>query len=338
MLAIVRKITSITLPMLSLLFISSCSRKPSAGEVSIYCAVDEPYASKIFADFERDTGITVNPLYDIESSKSVGLAGRLTAEKDHPQADVWWGSEAFLTARLVHEQILAPYTSPSAADIAPGFKDKNGMWAGVGLRARVIAVGLPAPSFELKHVTDLLDPRLKGKICISRPTAGATGAHIAALYLLLGQDKADAFFKGLHDNDITLLGGNAEVADQVGTGGFQVGITDSDDISNTLANRGHLSMVVPDQGDTDSGAVTMPTTVALVAGAPDVELAKKLIDYLESPQTEQKLIAMNFAKWSVRAGTTGGVKSMPIDYDAAAEIYAVAGRRATALMEGRPLE
>lgn len=319
----------------SMLWIAGCSKKPQQ-EVYIYCAVDEPYASKIFADFERETGIKVTPLYDIESSKSVGLAGRLTAEKDHPQADVWWGSEAFLTARLVHENVLAPYASPSAADIPAGFKDKDGMWAGVGLRSRVIAIGLPPPGFELKHVSDLLDPRLKGKIAISRPTAGATGAHVAALYLLLGQDKADAFFKGLHDNDIALLGGNAEVADQVGTGSFQVGITDSDDVSNTLANRGHLSMVVPDQGDGDSGAVTMPTTVGLVAGAPDPEVGKKLIDYLESPQTEQKLIAMNFAKWSVR--DKAGVKSMPIDYDKAAQIYATAGRRATALMEGRPIE
>ena len=213
------------------------------------------------------------------------------------------------------------------------------MWAGVGLRARVIAIGLPMPSFELKHISDLLDPRLKGKIAISRPTAGATGAHVAALYLSLGQDKADAFFKGLHDNDVTLLGGNAEVADQVGTGGFQVGITDSDDVTNTLANRGHLSMVVPDQDISDAGAVTMPTTVGLVAGNHNPESAKKLIDYLESRQTEQKLIDMGFAKWSVRDPQgKGGVKSMPIDYDAAAQVYATAGRRATALMEGRAME
>jgi iron(III) transport system substrate-binding protein len=321
-----------------LTLLSGCF-KQAANTVSVYCAVDEPYASKIFADFEKETGIHVAPLYDIESSKSVGLAGRLTAEKDHPQADVWWGSEAFLTARLVHENILQPYASPSAADIPAGFKDKNNMWAGVGLRSRVIAIGLPKPPFELKKVSDLLDPRLKNKIAISRPTAGATGAHIAALYLTLGQDKADAFFAGLHQNGITLLGGNAEVADQVGFGSYTVGITDSDDVANTQANHGHLSMVVPDQGPDDYGAVTMPTTVALVAGAHNDALGKRLIDYLETHATEQKLMDMGFAKWSVRDPQTGGgVKSMPIDYDAAAQIYSTAARRATALMEGRPIE
>ena len=103
-----------------LLSLSSCSGR-KREEVYVYCAVDEPYASKVFLDFERETGIHVHPLYDIESSKSVGLAGKLTAEKDHPQADVWWGSEAFLTARLVHENILTPYSSPAAADIPAGF-------------------------------------------------------------------------------------------------------------------------------------------------------------------------------------------------------------------------
>lgn len=328
----------LSLAILGMLLIAGCFRQ-SANTVSVYCAVDEPYASKIFADFEKETGIHVAPLYDIESSKSVGLAGRLTAEKDHPQADVWWGSEAFLTARLVHEGVLQPYQSPSAAEIPAAFKDKTGMWAGVGLRARVIAIGLPKPPFELKRVRDLLDPRLKNKIAISRPTAGATGAHIAALYLTLGQDKADAFFKGLHDNGITLLGGNAEVADQVGFGSYSVGITDSDDVANTQANHGHLSMVVPDQGPEDDGAVTMPTTVGLVAGAHDIEQARRLIDYLETHATEQKLIDMGFAKWSVRDPQAGnGVKSMPIDYDAAAQIYSTAAHRATALMEGRAIE
>src|ERR1700677_2852094 len=123
-------------------FLPGCS-KHAPNEVVVYCAVDEPYASKIFADFEKDTGIHVTPVYDVESSKSVGLAGRLEAEHAHPQCDVWWGSEAFLTARLASEGILAPYSSPNASDIPPAYRDKNNLWAGIGLRARVLAIGSP---------------------------------------------------------------------------------------------------------------------------------------------------------------------------------------------------
>ncbi len=318
---------------------AGCSGAPNHPTVVIYCAVDEPYASQVFRAFEKQTGVSVSPLYDIESSKSVGLAGRLEAERGNPQADVWWGSEAFLTARLAGEGILTPYASPAAADVRAEYKDPGGQWVGVGLRARVLAVGQPPPGFPIRHLTDLLDPRLKGKIAVSRPTAGATGAHCTALYLAWGPAKADAFFRGLHDNGVSLLGGNAEVADQVGGGAFSVGLTDSDDVANTLTNGGKETLVVPDQGPNEGGALTMPTTVGLVAGNRHGSPARQLIDYLESAAVERKLIDLQFARWSVRQDPAhGGVRSMPVDYAKAAQTYAVSSRRATALLEGRPLD
>ena len=310
---------------------SGCKRSGALQTINVYCAVDQPYASKVFEAFEKQTGIRVAPLYDIESSKSVGLAGKLEAERDHPRADVWWGSEAFLTTRLAEEGILYRYDSPSAADIAPEFKDPQGLWTGIGLRARVLAVGEPPPTFPVKSLEDLLDPRLKGKIAISRPTAGATGAHLAALYVVWGPDKTERFLHGLHDNGVALLGGNAEVADQVGAGSYLVGLTDSDDVTNAAANGGKLTAVVPDQDS--EGTLAMPTTVALVKGASHDAAAQKLIDFLLSKTTEQKLIDLGFARWSVRAGPNN-IKAIKVDYREASRMFARAMRQGTAILEG----
>jgi iron(III) transport system substrate-binding protein len=310
----------------------------AGGEILVYCGVDEPYAAEVFKDFEKQTGLRVAPLYDIESSKSVTLAGKLTAEKDHPRADVWWGSEAFLSARLAEEGVLQSYRSPSAGDIPAAFKDPDALWTGVGLRARVLAVGVGAmaPPFPIRGIADLADPRLKDKVAMARPTSGATVAHVTALYLVWGPEKARAFFQKLHDNGMQLLGGNAEVADQVGAGVFSLGLTDSDDVANTLANGGKLTLVVPDQdGD---GTLAMPTTVALVKGAQHQENAKKLIDYLLSRQVEQKLIALKFARWSVRSGVGEGIRAMTVNYRAAAGISSRAQREATAILDGRPVD
>ena len=310
---------------------AGCKRGGGMETINVYCAVDEPYASRLFEDFEKQTGIRVSPLYDIESSKSVGLAGKLEAERDHPRADVWWGSEAFLTTRLAEEGILERYDSPSAADIAPEFKDPQGLWNGVALRARVLAVGEPPPPFAVKSVQDLCDPRLKGKIAISRPTAGATGAHLAALYVVWGPDKTEKFLHKLHDNGVALLGGNAEVADQVGAGSYVLGLTDSDDVTNAAANGGKLTAVVPDQdGD---GTLAMPTTVALVKGSTHPAAARKLIDFLLSKSAEQKLIDLHFARWSVRAGPNG-INAMNVDYRKASQVFARAMRQGTAILEG----
>ena len=320
--------------LLALSMVAGCNQKPGREILTVYCAVDEPYASKVFADFTKQTGIEIAPLYDIESSKSVGLSQKLIAEKDHPRADVWWGSEAFLTTRLADEGVLVPYNSPSAADIQKQFKDPQGMWTGIGLRARVLAVGQPPPNFPIKGLADLIDPRLKDKICISLPTAGATGAHIAGLYVVWGPDKTRAFLHKLHDNGVKLLGGNAEVADQVGAGTYELGLTDSDDVANVQANGGKLTAVVPDQDRDGQGTLAMPTTVALVAGSQHSDAAKKLIDFLLSQQAEQKLIDLGFAKWSVRAGPNG-IKAVDLDYRKAAEMFPVAEREGIAILQGR---
>ena len=315
-----------------LLLAGGCDRNAGRETVTVYCSVPEPYAAKTFAEFEKETGIHVAPLYDIESSKSIGLGAKLEAEQDHPRADVWWGNEAFLTSRLAEEDLLEHYDSPSGADIRPEFKDPRGMWAGVGLRARVIALGQPPPAFEVKSLDDLTDPRLKGQIAIARPTAGATGAHVAALYVVWGPERAKTFFRKLHDNGIVLLGGNAEVADQVGAGSFLAGLTDSDNIANAQAHGGKLTFVVPDQAR--DGTLAMPTTVALVKGSPHAAAARKLIDFLLTRRTEQRLIDMGFATWSVRAGPNG-IKAMNVDYRKAADVFPQAVREATAILDGR---
>jgi ABC-type Fe3+ transport system substrate-binding protein len=79
----------------------------------------------------------------------------------------------------------------------------------------------------------------------------------------------------------------------------------------------------------------MPTTVALVKGSRHAANAQKLIDFLLSKRTEQKLIDMKFAGWSVRAGTGDAIKAMKVDPRKAVEIYPQAQRQATAILDGR---
>jgi len=80
----------------SLLFIlSGCGPSPD-NTITLYTSVDQPIAAPIIREFEQKTGIHVNLVTDAEATKSVGLAERIRAEKDHPQCDVYWGNEPFL--------------------------------------------------------------------------------------------------------------------------------------------------------------------------------------------------------------------------------------------------
>lgn len=310
---------------------------PTRKELVVYTSVDQPYAQEILDRFSRQTGIVLRVVYDSEASKSVGLAERLLAEKDAPKCDVWWGNEVFYTVRLAEAGVLSPYESLTAKDVRPRYRDGLNRWTGLGLRVRAMALaeGDPAVPEGLIGIEGLLAPSLKDRIALARPTAGTTGGHVAALYVYWGDELADAFFRGLRENGVKLLGGNAIVAQQVAAGLLSAGLTDNDDCDAAAAMPGKLRTFIPDQGADAMGTLTIPTTVALVNGAPgDRAAAERLVDYLLSAEVESKLIERRFARYSVRAPDRE-IRALPVDYAEVARKLPEAVRRATAILEGR---
>ncbi len=313
----------------------SCDRtkEASRSEVIVYTSVDEPVARPIINEFERQTGITVILRTDAEATKTAGLAERLEAEKHNPQADVWWSNEPFHTINLASQKVLTAYSSPSSAKIPAQFKDKANLWAGTSLRVRILAVSPKSPT-PLRSIHDLTNPSLKSKICLSRPTAGTAKGHMAALYTTMGRDNFQKYLTSLKDNQLRLVGGNSIVAELVGAGQMLAGITDNDDVDAAAREGGKLDMVLPDQQPNEMGALALPCTVALVAGAPHDANARKLIDYLLSQTVEYQLIDRHFARYSV-FNPAPNVKFMPIDYTNAAANMKDAVELSLKILEGR---
>lgn len=318
--------------------------KAGTAALVVYTSVDEPVARPILKEFTRQTGIEVVIQTDTERNKSAGLATRLEAERDNPQADVWWGNEVFHTINLAEAGLLAPYESPAAADIPPLFKDAGGLWAGTALRARVMALAdggdaeRVAAVRNIRSIEQLTDPKLRGRIAMAHPAAGTTTGHMAALYVLWGEDRARRFLRDLRANEVHLLGGNSVVAEKVGQGTIWAGLTDNDDVDAATAQGGRLRMVLPDQGNAEIGTLTIPCTVALVKGTADADNAKKLIDYLLSPEVERRLIEAKFARYSVRGGQAAGadaVRPMDVKYADVAKVLGQAAHEATDILEGR---
>jgi iron(III) transport system substrate-binding protein len=302
------------------------------SEVTLYTAVDEPVARPIIAEFERRTGVHVNVVPDTEASKTAGLADRLEAEKGNPQADVWWSNEPFHTIHLAEAGVLAEYDSPAAAEIPAAYKDAKRRWAGTALRIRVIAAR-PQVAEGIKGIEDLAKPQFRGRIGMARPGIGTAGGHVAALYVLWGDEKADGFFRTMKENGMKLVGGNSDVANTVGRGQFDAGLTDNDDCINAQHEGGNLVMVLPDQEMI--GTLAIPCTAGLVAGAKHGEAARKLIDYLLSKEVEGKLKDASFSKYSVFEEPPPGVRFMKVDYGQVSAVMPRAVARAAAILEAR---
>src|SRR4029453_11204690 len=178
--------------------------------VTIYVSTDRGFSEPILRDYERRTGVRVNPVFDTEATKSTGLANRLLAEKARPQADVFWSNEPVRTVVLKSREVLAPYKSPSADGIPAALRDPDGYWTGFSARMRVIAYNtkLVKADEAPESVFDLADPKWRGQVAIADPRFGSTSFHVAALYAIPGDQKVDEFFRRLKENGVRVVDGN----------------------------------------------------------------------------------------------------------------------------------
>jgi iron(III) transport system substrate-binding protein len=136
---------------------------------------------------------------------------------------------------------------------------------------------------------DLTNPKWKSKIAMAKPQFGTTATQVACLFEVLGQAKAEEFYKGLNANSIHLVAGNKNVATGVSSGQFAMGLTDTDDaIIEVLAGK-PVAIIFPDRVKNAAfprlGVLYIPNALAVVKGSPNPAGAKKLIDHLLNSET-----------------------------------------------------
>ncbi len=297
--------------MISAMILVSCNGKSVSKTVTVYVSEDQVFSEPILKDFEKETGIKVNAVYDTEEAKSTGTMNRLIAEKDNPQADVYWANEPIRAEVLKQKNITASYESPNAADIPPVFKDPDGYWTGFSARARVFIVNNSVKD-KPRNVMAYTDPRWKGKAVIANPLFGTTTVEFAALFTIWGDDRAKEFMAAMKRNDVAISTNNGESADFVAAGQYDFSLVDSDDAVNRMRQGKPVTMVYPDQEEDGIGCFIVPNAVMLIEGAPHPEAARELIDYLLSRETERKLAFADCAQIPLHPGVQTPPELKPI--------------------------
>ena len=185
---------------------------------------------------------------------------------------------------------------------------------------------LVPPNERPKSIYDLADEKWKGKIGVARPIAGTTASHVACLFAVLGEEKTKEYFRKLKANDVQILGGNKQVAQACSAGQIAFGLTDTDDAIIEVERAGPVTIVYPDRVPDQIGTLFIPNTLAIIKGSPHPEAARKLVDFLLTPATEEKLsrgpsaqIPLHpAAKGDTRVETPKTVKAMAVDFQIAA--------------------
>lgn len=268
--------------------------QPAGPEVVVYVAVDRGQSEPILRTFETQSGIRVRAVYDAEAAKTTGLVTRLVAESEAPHCDVFWNNELVQTLMLADRGLLESYAPSAAEGIPDEFRDDADLWTGIAARARVIVYNTEhvAPDDVPQSLSELADPKWRGKVAVANPQFGTTRTHAAALFAVLGPERASEFFERLLANDVRIVDGNAMVKNLVARADpaaspIYVGLTDTDDVLSGQADGEPVGMVFPDQDD--FGTLVVPSTVAVVRGCPHPDEARRLVEYLVGPAVEREL-------------------------------------------------
>jgi iron(III) transport system substrate-binding protein len=322
---------TVAIPLLGFALFAQVFSMPAvaADTLNVYSIWPENWARPMFEEFEKATGIKVN---FVRFSSGEALA-RVIAEKNNPRVDVLFGGPVETFAAGIGEGLFEPYKPPSFAALPPRFRHADGQWIAIADDPLVFMSndkfikenGLKAPT----SWNDLLAPAYKNMLQMADArTSGTAVTRIFSVLEVNGRDENKAFdyMKKLRPNVqlYTKSGGGGTLP--VGLGQAGAGIFFIVDALDTKAKGYEVTISFPKEG-----IGTAAEGIALIKGAKNPALGKKLIDWATSPAMQGL-----FAKYKINfvpahpdvalepslAVVLKGAKIFPIDAD-----YAGANRK-----------
>lgn len=260
---------------------------PAAAQPTLnaYSIWPESWAVPVFEEFTKATGIKVN---FIRFSSGEALA-RVRAEKDNPRVDVLFGGPADTHVAGAAAGLFEPYKPPEADRLSARFKDPQHRWIGIAddplvfmFNAKLLKEkNLAAPA----SWQDLLHPAFKGQLQMA--DARTSGTAVTRIFSILeingrNEDRAFEYMKKLRGQIqvYTKSGGGGTLP--VGLGQASGGIFFIVDALKTKQEGYDVAISFPKEGI--GSAVE---GIALIKGARNPEVGKKLIDWATSPAMQR---------------------------------------------------
>ncbi len=265
-----------------------------AEDVNVYNSRHYNTDRVIYETFTKATGIKVN----IIEGNHDELIQRLKSEGAGSPADLFITVDAGRLAAAAKEGLLAPVTSPvlEAVRVPAHLRDPNGAWWGLSSRARIIVYARDRVQPDaVKSYEDLARPEWKDRVLTRSGTHPYSLALTASMIAANGEAKTEAWVKGLVANLARPpQGGDTDQIKAVAVGEgdlalantYYVGklITSAKQEDRAVAEK--IGVVFPNQGD--RGTHVNLSGAGVVKTAPHPENARKLLEYLLSPEAQRQ--------------------------------------------------
>ncbi|MFA6845411.1 MAG: ABC transporter substrate-binding protein [Sphaerochaetaceae bacterium] len=257
--------------------------KKNYQTLKMYTALDTEEAQYYIEAFEKSTGMNVE--YVRMSSGEV--LARIEAEKDNPQASVWFGGSNTEHISAAAKGLLAPYKPNTTFELSRNFHAADWAWSGfytgaigfVTNKDFLAKHNLQAPS----SWDDLLDPVYKEQIEMAYPyTSGTAYTTWATIIQMKGLDGALDWWQKFDKNVHQYSKSGTSCIARAGLGECAVGVGFSHDIVAKGINQGYPVVIsFPKEGTGyEVGGV------ALIKGGKQPEEAKVFMDWVFTKEAQ----------------------------------------------------
>ena len=262
------------------------------GEVNVY-SYRQPFLIKpMFAQFTRETGITVNTVFAKE-----GLVERLENEGDNSPADLIFTVDIGRLDGAVQAGVTQPVENEALTSAIPAeFRDPDNRWFGLTNRARLIVTAKDRVEEDtITSYEDLADPALEGRVCTRSGKHEYMVALIASMIAHHGRDEAKTWLTGVKNNLARKPQGNDRAqAKAIAQGECDVAVLNSYYLGAMASDEEQagwldgLAIVFPNQqGPDDRGTHMNISGMALTKAAPNRDNAIRLMEFLAGDDAQQ---------------------------------------------------
>jgi iron(III) transport system substrate-binding protein len=262
-----------------------------AAEVNVYSGREENLIKPLLDRFTTETGISVNLI----TAGADELTTRLELEGANSPADLLLTVDVGRLLRAKDLSLLQAVDSDLLESQIPAqYRDSEGQWFGVSLRARVVVYDKErVDPAQLSTYEDLVDPTWRGQICVRSSSNIYNQSMTAAMISHLGVEATEQWARGLVANFARQpQGGDRDQIAAVAIGQCQLAIVNTYYLAGMMSatsaeQREQASKVAvfwPNQQD--RGTHINISGVGLAAHAPNRPEAVQLLEFLVSDEAQ----------------------------------------------------
>jgi len=214
---------------------------------------------------------------------------RVRAERNRPQADLWWGAAHTTFQTAAEDNLLQPYRPSWADGVSASARDSQDRWYGTFETPEVIIYNSDAVAAAdaPRDWDDVLDEKWRDKVLIRNPVPSDTmrvifGTMIWRFYKDTGTpEKGNAWLRRLDANVHEYTADPTVLMQKLARREGLISLWDMPDARLYKEKKGMpIAYAIP-----ASGTAVVTDAIAIIRGAPHEEEARRFYEFVTTPES-----------------------------------------------------